>query len=283
VRGWKGDEDHGWRRRRAAASARAGWAGLDKGGRSGLAGEVACCQCSSAAWPMIGTTRGPVDRLALRTRSAQRGSVASVHCTPSHQRWHGMPFGSGYQPGGTLSAGAMTCCGALVVAWAMPDTPRALPLICSRVIRTIERTSKHPKTTNGDAKIHRRASRSTATSLATTPATIKPKPMTRSPVAARPSSDTLRAKATAVQSLPVTVSLLCRKPAAGCAQGGTTWPGTRAVRTSRGSLPPRAPTAHSGRARLCGGSAGVGGGCPQVEFAGLPSGKGGLLDRRGKR
>ena len=64
------------------------------------------------------------------------------------------------------------------------------------------------------------------------------------------------------------------QPAARCAQGGTTWPGTRAVRTSRGSLPPRAPTAHLGRARLCRGPAGVGGGCPRLNSRGFPRGRG---------
>jgi hypothetical protein len=215
--------------------------------------------------------------------TAQRESVALVHCTPSHQRWHGMPFGSGYQPGGTVSAGAMNCCGALVVPWAMPGTARALPLICSRVIRTIERTSKDPKTTNGDAKIHRRASRSTATSLATTPATIKLKPMMRCPGRSQTKQQHLGGEGHGIPVASCDGLVTLSQPAAGCAQGRTTCPGTRAARTSRGSLPPRAPSAHSRRARLCRGSTDVSGGCPQVELAGLPSGKGGLLDRLEKR
>jgi hypothetical protein len=98
--------------------------------------------------------------------------------------------------------------------------------------------------------------------------------MKSSPAAARPSSDTLRAKATAVQSLPVTVSLLCRNRRLDARRVAR--PGQAHVQFVRVAV-----TAAAGADGTPGSGATVlracrcVGGCPQVESAGSSRGGGG--------
>jgi len=159
-------------------------------------------------FPMVSLVSQQQGSTVSHVERGQRGPVASVHWPPSHQRLQGMPYGSGYQPGGTAGVVGAACCAASSAAEALPGGSRPRAVICSRVIRTIERTSIEPKTTNGAARIQRKASRPISTSLATTPATRRARPMSKRPAAARPSSDTFRTNATAVDSRSVAPSLL---------------------------------------------------------------------------